>query len=307
MSLDRLSGLVAFARAGSLGSFTAAARALGISPSAISKNVQRLERRLGVSLFTRTTRALALTPEGRVLHEHALRLLRDAEEIEQIAIRTRSEPSGVLRIAASLPVGIHIVAPLLAEFRRRYPSLTLDLRLGDPVIDLVEHRIDVAIRIGDLSDSGLRSRRLAPYRLCAFASPSYLATRGVPTHPDELSGHETITLRYQNTGHMFRWPFRVGMREIEILPPSGIIVDASEALLAALVAGSGIGICASFMATPYITRGELVAVLSKFAVERKNITAVWPESRQANPAVRAFLTFLQECSQERVSAADIEV
>ncbi len=118
MGLDRLTGLIAFARAGSLGSYTAAARSLSISPSAVSKSVQRLEQRLGVSLFTRTTRSLTLTPEGRELHGRALKLLQDAEEIEQVAMTARSEPSGVLRIAASLPLGIHVIAPALPEFRR---------------------------------------------------------------------------------------------------------------------------------------------------------------------------------------------
>ncbi|GAB7265319.1 hypothetical protein DZJ_18690 [Dickeya ananatis] len=118
IGFERLTGLIAFARAGALGSYTAAARSLSVSPSAISKSIQRLEKHLGVTLFTRTTRSLVLTAEGRELHERALQLLRDAEEIEQIAKRSRAEPAGVLRIAASLPVGIHMIAPVLAEFLR---------------------------------------------------------------------------------------------------------------------------------------------------------------------------------------------
>ena len=121
VALDRLTGLIAFARAGSLGSFTAAARSLGISPSAVSKSVQRLEQQLGVSLFTRTTRSLTLTPEGRELHERAVRLLRDAEEIEQVAKAVRAEPTGTLRIAVSLPIGLHLVAPALPAFRKLHP------------------------------------------------------------------------------------------------------------------------------------------------------------------------------------------
>ncbi len=138
MALERLTGLIAFARAGSLGSYTAAARALSMSPSAVSKSIQRLERQLGVSLFSRTTRSLTLTPEGRSLHERALRLLRDAEEIEQIAASARSEPSGTLRVTASLPIGIHVIVPALAAFRRSYPKVEVDLRLSDRIVDLVE-------------------------------------------------------------------------------------------------------------------------------------------------------------------------
>ncbi|KIZ39812.1 MULTISPECIES: LysR family transcriptional regulator [Rhodopseudomonas] len=293
IALERLTGLIAFARAGSMGSYTAAARSLSISPSAVSKSIQRLEQNLGISLFTRTTRSLTLTAEGRDLHQRALRLLRDAEEIEQVAKTARAEPAGNLRIAASLPIGIHLIAPALPGFRRRHPKVTIDLRLSDRFVDIVADGIDVAVRIGELADSRLLSRKMVPHRFCCFASPAYLAARGTPSHPDQLGEHDTVNLRYQSTGHVLRWPFRVGEREIEIVPPSGIVVDASEALIATLVAGAGIGISASFVTAPYVARGELVPVLSDHAVERHNITAVWPDSRRANPAVRAFLSHLQ--------------
>jgi DNA-binding transcriptional LysR family regulator len=131
IGLERLTGLMAFARAGSLGSYTAAARSLSVSPSAISKSIQRLEAHLGVTLFTRTTRSLTLTAEGREIHGRALRLLRDAEDIEQVAKRARGEPAGTLRIAASLAIGLHIIAPALPQFRKLHPKVTIDLRLSD--------------------------------------------------------------------------------------------------------------------------------------------------------------------------------
>lgn len=294
IGLERLTGLFAFARAASLGSYTAAARALGISPSAISKSVQRLERDLGVSLFTRTTRSLTLTEEGRNLHDRALRLLRDVAEIEQVAKAARAEPSGTLKIAASLPIGLHMIVPLLPRFRARHPQVTIDLRLSDQLIDIVEEGVDLAVRIGDLSDSRLLSRRLAPHTLCCYASPAYLARRAPPPHPNELINHETVNLRYQSTGQTFRWPFRIGTKEVELVPASGITVDASEAVIAAIAAGGGIGVGASFMAAPWVARRDIVPVLSEFAVERHNVTAIWPESRRSNPAVRAFLNLLIE-------------
>ena len=305
ISLDRLTGLIAFARVGALGSYTAAARSLSVSPSAVSKSIQRLEQRLGVSLFTRTTRSLAFTPEGRDLHERALSLIRQAEEIEQMALTARSEPRGALRVAASLPIGLHVIAPALPAFRRRFPDVTIDLRLGDQMADLIDEGIDVAVRIGDLPDSRLLSRKLAPYRLCCLASPAYLAARGAPAHPHDLEGHDTVNLRYQSTGQMFRWPFRIGGQEIEILPRSDIVVDASEAVMAALVAGGGIGVGASFAAAPYIARGDLSPVLADFAVERRNVTALWPESRRSNPAVRAFLAMLEPAFEQRVAVSDL--
>jgi len=303
IGLERLTGLIAFARAGSMGSFTAAARALSVSPSAVSKSIQRLETRLGVPLFSRTTRSLTLTPEGRNLHERALRLLRDAEEIEQVAMAARAEPAGPLRIAAPLPIGVHIIAPALPAFRARHPKVMVDLRLNDQIVDLIEDGIDIAVRIGDLADSRLLSRRLAPHRLCCFAAPAYLARRGTPTHPDALAGHDTVSLRYQSSGQAMRWPFQMGDRAIEIVPSSGITVDVSDALMAMLAAGGGIGIGATFLAAPYVARGELVPVLAEYSVERQNITALWPESRRANPAVRAFLALLQEIFHEKMADA----
>lgn len=292
IGIERLTGLIAFARAGSLGSYSAAARSLSVSPSAVSKSIQRLERQLGLSLFTRTTRSLTLTSEGRDLHERALRLLRDAEDIEQAAKVARSEPTGTLRIAASLPIGLHVVAPLLPRFRVLHPKVSIDLRLSDQRVDLIDEGIDIAVRIGDLPDSRLLSRKLSPYRLCCYASPDYLAAEGTPVHPDELPQHQTVNLRYQSSGQFFRWPFHLRDREVEIVPSSAMIVDASEAVLAIIAAGGGIGMATSFMASPWVKRGELVPVLAEFAVERHNITVVWPESRRANPAVKAFLNVL---------------
>jgi DNA-binding transcriptional LysR family regulator len=135
---------------------------------------------------------------------------------------------------------------------------------------------------GDLADSRLLSRRLAPHRLCAYAAPAYLAARGTPLRPEDLGGRDTVNLRYQSTGQAFRWPFRIDAREIEIAPPAGIVVHVSEALVATLAAGGGIGIAATFIAAPYVARGDLLPILADFAVERHNITVLWPESRSAN-------------------------
>ncbi len=294
IGLDRLTGLIAFARSASLGSYTAAARSLGITPSAVSKSVQRLEERLGVSLFTRTTRSLTLTSEGRDLHERALRLLREAEEIEQAAVAARSEPAGTLKVTAPLPVGLHLLAPALPRFRARHPRLRIDLRLGDRMTDLIEEGIDVAIRVGDRSDSRLISRRLAPHWVCAFAAPAYLERRGVPRHPDDLVHHDCVNFRFQSTGQALRWPFRLGGRTVELTPEAGIVTDFSDAVAAMLVAGGGIGISPTYIAAPYVAQGALVPVLRDFSVERSAFTALWPESRRGNPNVKAFLAFLDE-------------
>lgn len=294
ISLERLTGIVAFARAASLGSFTAAARSLSVSPSAVSKTIQRLEQQLGLRLFTRTTRSLVLTPEGRDLQERALHLLRAAEDVVQSAVAARSEPTGTLKIAAPLPVGTRLLAPALPEFRRRHPRLNIDLRLNDRFVNLVEEGIDVAIRIGQLADSGLISRGLAQIRLSAYASPAYLAARGTPTKPEDLSGHDCVNFRYQTSGQTLRWMFKTGNRTIEFTPNAAIVVDVSDAVVELLAAGGGVGMAASWIAAPYVQRGLLVPVLSEFSVDSSTITAVWPESRRGNPAVKAFIAFLEE-------------
>ncbi|TAV64753.1 LysR family transcriptional regulator [Rhizobium leguminosarum] len=293
ISIDRLTGLIAFARAASLGNYTSAARSLGVSPSAISKSVHRLEVQLGLRLFARTTRSLTLTPEGRDLHEKTLRLLQQAEEIEQTAKAARSEPSGTLRITAPLPIGVHILAPAIPRFRALYPKVYVELRLGDRHVDLIEESIDVAVRVGELADSRLISKKLGWHRIGAFASPDYLDRRGRPLIPDDLNRHDCVTFRYQSSGQLLRWPFKVGAKIIEFVPEHAVVTDASDAVAAIAVAGGGICISPTYVAAPFVKAGLLVPVLAEFAVDLFPITALWPESRRGNPNVNAFVAFLQ--------------
>jgi DNA-binding transcriptional LysR family regulator len=294
IGLERLTGLIAFARVASLGSFAAAARSLSVSPSAVSKSVQRLEQQFGMRLFTRTTRALALTPEARDLHERVLRLLQDADDIEQAVAAVRAEPAGLLKVAAPLPVGVHILAAALPRFRARYPRIHVDLRLSDRYVDLIEEGVDVAIRAGDPGDARLISRYLAPHRLCVFAAPSYLARRGTPPSPEALADHDCVNFRYQSSGQPAKWPFQIGHRVQEFMPNAGITIDVSDGVAAALVAGGGVGLSATYIAAPYVARGELVPVLHAFAHDRFPLNAFWPESRRGNPNVKAFVDFLAE-------------
>ena len=164
------------------------------------------------------------------------------EEIEQAAVAARGEPAGIIKVTAPLPIGVNLLAPALPRFRERYPKLSVDLRLGDRVTDLIEEGIDVAVRVGHVADSRLISRRLAPHRLCAFASPAYLAGHGTPQHPEDLAAHECVNFRYQSSRQTLRRPFHVCERVLEILPDAGIVVDISDAVAAILAAGDGIGI-----------------------------------------------------------------
>ncbi|CAN7543489.1 LysR family transcriptional regulator [Aquipseudomonas alcaligenes] len=292
--MDRLTGLIAFARAASLGSYTAAARDLSVSPSAISKSVQRLEQHFGLKLFSRTTRSLTLTPEGRDLYERALRILREVEDIDQAAVASRAEPSGTLKVTAPPPIGLNILAPAIPRFRERYPKLAIDLRLGDPYADIIEQGIDVAVRVGNPVDSRLISKNLGPHRIAAFASPAYLARRGTPLELRDLANHDCVNFRYQSSGQALRWPFSVDGKVVELVPDATIVIDASDAVAAVVAAGGGIGISPTYVAAPYVARGELTPLFPEFAVDRSSITALWPESRRGSPNVKAFVGFLEE-------------
>jgi DNA-binding transcriptional LysR family regulator len=294
ITIDRLTGLIAFAKAAALGSYSAAARALAISPSAVSKSIARLEQQLGIPLFVRTTRSLRLTHEGEALYERAIRLLQEAEEIQQAAISTRSGPAGIIRVSAPYPIGVHVLGPALARFRERHPGLAVDLRIRDQMADMIAEGIDVAIRVGDVPDSRLISRRLAPHRICAFAAPAYLAKRGTPRRPEELDGHECVNFRFQSSGQALRWQFSMEGGIVEVAPNAAIVADVSDVVAAIVIAGGGIGIMPTYLAAPHVRQGALVPLMAQYAVNRSNITALWPESRRASPNVKAFLALLEE-------------
>jgi DNA-binding transcriptional LysR family regulator len=294
IGLDRLTGLLAFAKVASLGSYTAAGKAMSVSPSAVSKSVMRLEANLGFKLFSRTTRSLTLTPEGAELHVRTLRLLHEIEGLEQAAFAARAEPSGSLRITAPIPIGVNIIAPALPRFQKRFPKVKVDFRVTDQVTDIIDEGIDVAIRVGELTDSRLISRKLAPHRVCAFASPCYLEERGVPTTYEELADHDCINFRYQHTGQALRWHFQTGTRIHEFVPDVSIVADVSEAVAAMLAAGGGIGLIPTYVAAPYLMRNELSPVLPELTIERFDIYALWPQSRRGSPNVKAFLSFLAD-------------
>ncbi|MEE7464727.1 MULTISPECIES: substrate binding domain-containing protein [Methylobacterium] len=174
---------------------------------------------------------------------------------------------------------------------KRHPKLFVDQRPRDRVADLIEEGIDVAVRVGELPGSRLLSRRLAPHRLCAFASQIYLEQRGTPQHPDDHIHHDRLNFRFQSAGQALRWPFRIGGRAVDLTPNAGGVADFSDAVAAILVVG-GIGISLSYVVAFHVERGALVPVLRKFSVERSVVTALRPESRHGNQNMNAFPAFL---------------
>lgn len=287
LSLDVLQ---VFVRIAETGSFSAAARDLGLSKSAASKKLAALEDRLGARLFNRTTRRLSLTEAGSDFLERAQRILAELEEAEQAAGRLTDEPRGVLRVNAPMSFGIRHVAPALADFMMRYPDLAVTLDLDDRRVSLIEEGYDVAVRIADLPDSSLVARKLAPARRVVCASPAYWAERGIPAHPRELARHNCLIYAYlpaQND-----WRFHGPGGTVTVRVNGNLKANNGDVLREAALAGLGVCLAPTFLVGDDIRAGRLQAVLDAFADESLAIYAVYPHRRHLSAKVRAFVDFL---------------
>lgn len=271
------------------GSFSAAARHLGVAPSSIIRRIEALEDELGVRLINRTTRRLGLTEAGAVLLERGRRLITDADALSTALSRSEVAPSGQLRISASIGFGRRHIATALGDFRQICPDVTVDLRLEDGFTDLVESGIDIAIRIGRLADSRLRHVTLAPIRRVACASPLYLTRMGTPKRPQDLHAHHCLFVGW-GTGTHSAWRFaRTGRLQL----PRQIIVNTPDAAVAAAVGGGGIAHLPTWMVADDIRAGHLVRLLQPFELEPSRVNGVhliWPEQPAAKTT--AFVSFL---------------
>jgi DNA-binding transcriptional LysR family regulator len=274
--------------------FTAAARTLGISKSAVSKRINQLEKHLGVRLFHRTTRKLSLTEAGERYFEHAAQALTAAGHAEDAVTELQGEPQGKLRISSPMSFGRLHVAPLIPKLMKRYPKLQIDLLMDDRKVDLVAAGIDVAIRSGsgNLPDSALIARKLAPLRQVLCASPEYIDLHGLPGTPAELTEHNCIL--FSLSSDVNEWTL-VGDNEPEIVSVSGNYrVNNSEALLEALREGIGIGRLPTFVAGPDLKTGRLVKLFESHHIPDHTFYAVFPERKYLPAKVRAFLDFAIE-------------
>lgn len=274
------------------GSFSAAAEDLDLTPSAVSKIVARMESRLGVRLIHRTTRRIALTPEGEIYASRAREILNAIAEAESEVSRTGSAPKGRLRINSVIGFGLHVLSPVLPEFMARYPDVTVELSVTDRVIDLLAEKADVAIRTGNIVDQSLVARKIGCFERRLYASPSYLEKRGVPRNPEQLANHDCIVL---NTINASQWPFQYDQRIHRIEVTGRVIVDDSEAALCIAMAGGGIARFADVLVAEAVRDGRLVSVLTDFhAVEWTSVYAVYPFGRQRMPKVKALMEFLSD-------------
>lgn len=291
-SADRAGEMAVLVQVVELGSLTAAAEKLHLSPSAVSKLIARLEDRLGVRLLQRTTRRLSTTPEGRLFYERARELLDEIDAAEELVRAGRLRPRGALRVSLSHGFGMSQIVPLVPEFAGLYPDIELQLAFADRRVDLAGQGLDLAIRLGPVQDETLIARRLADHGRIICAAPAYLERHGVPTAPDQLAGHNCIL--FDQPDYLNQWPFRRADGTTLRLRVSGNFrSDNGDALFELLLGGLGIAWGADFLVRPHIATGRLVPLLTDHVLdERTAIHAVYPQRRHLAAKVRVFIDFL---------------
>ena len=288
--MENLNGLLAFVRAAQSQSFAAAAERMGISASAVGKSVARLEEKLSVRLFNRSTRRISLTDEGQLFFERCQNIVAQLEDAEQELVRISAVPRGKLRITAPA-IGYRMLLPHLPEFRQRYPEVELDLDFSDRMVNVIDEGFDIAIRSGELNSSQMMSRRLGPFRFVIVGAAGYFAEHPVPLTPDDLYQHACLRYRCPGNGQWQEWEMTSAM------PPELPLALSSnnlESILQATVQGLGLAYVPEFIVRPYLASGELIPVLSPYLKEGGKFSVVWPSSRHMLPKVRVFIDFLTE-------------
>ncbi|MFZ6653829.1 LysR substrate-binding domain-containing protein [Undibacterium sp. TJN19] len=288
LSVESLTGFVAVV---DTGSFSAAAERLGQTPSGVSRTISRLEAQLGMTLLTRTTRRLDLTEEGAWLLQRARKILADLHETEEHLLARMPQPSGLVRVNAATPVFDHMIAPLVADFLECYPLIRLELVSGETIVDLIEERADLGIRIAHLADSSLHARSLGSSRMRLVASPQYLARHGEPQTVAELHKHRL--LGFTTPVSLNTWPLKLasGVEGLEITP----VVSASsgETLRHLVLNGAGIACLGDFMTATDRAQGRLLPVLAASSVPWvQPVWAVFYKQEAMAPRVAAFVNFL---------------
>ncbi|MEQ5838340.1 LysR family transcriptional regulator [Paraburkholderia acidicola] len=277
-----------FMRAALLANVSAAGREFGLSAAVASARIAQLERLLGARLLHRTTRRISLTQDGEVFMVQAQTLLDAADAARASVGRAQAEPQGRLRVAMSSSFGRQHISPVIPEFLRRHPGVSIDLRVTDQLVDLIDAGVDVAIRIGALKDSSLIARRLAENRRVICCSPAYLAERGTPHHPSDLTTHECIVLSNQRD-----WGFTTPAGHLNVRVGGRLDADNGEVLRDALLAGFGIALRSTWDVAPYLRSGELVTVLDSYPLAKTvALWAVYPSRAFVPPKTVAFIDFL---------------
>jgi len=287
--MDRLQAMTAFVRVVETGSFSAAARRIGVGQPAISKTVAQLEDRLQVRLLVRSTHGLTPTDAGLRFYERARRAIHEADEAELEARGAGAGLTGQLRVSAATTFARLLVVPRLPEFLAQHPSLEMDIVLDDRVIDLVAEGVDVSLRMGQLADSSAVARRLARGRRSVLATPGYLARTGVPAVPAELATHEAVVYsQIEST-----WMFRKDGTEASVAIRGRVRVSAAEGIRAAVLADIGLTVNSDWMFAPELESGAVVRVLTDWELPPVDLWAVFPTGRLASAKARAFADFVE--------------
>jgi DNA-binding transcriptional LysR family regulator len=296
MSQDRLKGITPFVASVEQGSFTAAAKSLHLTSSAISKSVARLEARLGSQLFERTTRRLTLTDAGQAFYDTCTRVLNELSEAESVLAAQRSIPVGRLRLAVPNTFGRMRVMPLLNQFCLQNPEMQINLSFSDRFVDLFEDGIDIAVRIGGPAEypASLGFRYLGSEQLIFCASPGWIARQGMPATLEELASHRAIVYD-RIDGSTTPWRVmspdgRIATRTV----PHRMALGDGEAQVAAVVAGLGVAQMATWLMEKELSGGELVPILPELAVDGLPLTVIWPRKKQLTPKVDALLSVLNQ-------------
>ncbi|MBI5110807.1 MAG: LysR family transcriptional regulator [Rhodovulum sp.] len=285
MTFDQLS---LFLRIVEKGGLAAAGREMGLSPASVSERLAALERHYGATLLTRTTRALSLTDEGRVLVEGARRLLAEADELEARIRHGADKISGLVRLTAPEDLGRRCIVPIVGAFLDRHPDVAIDLHLTDGYVDLVGQGIDFAVRQGVLADSSLKVRSLGENRRIVCAAPSYLAARGTPLHPDDLADHDCILMRFgQTVDH--EWPFRIDGELRRVMVRGRRIVNDGGLVRQWCREGRGIAFKSLWDVTADIAEGTLVELLADFSAGQTALQIVYPPAAVQPRRVRLLI------------------
>ncbi|WP_282362302.1 LysR family transcriptional regulator [Pseudomonas sp. PS01300] len=290
--MDSLSGFVVFVKVAETRSFVAAGKALGVSASAVGKRVARLESRLAVRLFHRSTRSITLTAEGALFLERSRRILAEIEATEAELSQASQAPRGKLRV--SLPQVSSMIVPLLSDFIGQYPQIELDLDFSDRMVDIVGEGFDVVLRAGEPSDSRLNARRLGDFRHVLVGSPAYFAEHGTPRHPRELALHAGLHYRFLTTGKLQRWPLRRADNGADHEVPVSMVCNHLETRICFAMRGHGIACLPDFTITQQLERGELVTVLDEHLDHGGCLYLLWPSGRQMSPKLRVFIDFMEQ-------------
>ncbi|MEW6449650.1 MAG: LysR family transcriptional regulator [Pseudomonadota bacterium] len=292
--MDRLHGILVFLRVVETRNFSETARSLGVSTSAVSASVQRLEQKLGVRLLNRTTRRVLPTPEGLEFYQRCKPIISELEQAETSVARSGSLPSGRLRVGIPSGLGRSWVIPRLPEFVSAYPSVSLEIALGDLFTASSREGFDALIHVGEIQPSRMIARKLASVNYVVVGSPDYLRDKGRPQNPSDLKNHICISYRRPRNGQIRQWRFKRG-RSVQSIAPSGdIILNSGEALIAAATAGLGLVQVADYYARPEIEAGRLIEVMKNHAIHAHDISIVFQQRRRIAPRLRVFVDFVVE-------------